>query len=313
MKPLLFSLDCNENLSKEVSNILGLPLSKDNIIRFADGEVFAKSKEDAEGRDCYIIHSLSTPVNDRLMELLIFVDSLRRYGAKKIVVIIPYFGYSRQDRAFKKGDPVSGILIHNLLKAVKIDEICCVDFHSMKLYEQYDLKKTNLTAINLLAKKVKERIKEIHEENNVCVISPDAGGLERAKLFASHFENSTFADVKKTRPSVNQVKLEEMHGDVDGKTCIIVDDLIDTGGTLIEVCEYVKEKGAKNIFIAATHGILSGNAIEKLNKLNINEIFLTNTIESNIIQNLNKCSVVSVASIIAEFLKPRFRKDDNEI
>lgn len=302
MKSYLFTLGCNDSLTKEVSGILNIEISKSEIIRFADGEAFAKTNTDVNGCDCYIIHSLASPVNDNLMDLLIFIDGLKRGGANKIVVVIPYVGYSRQDRAFKKGDPISGLLIHNLLEAVNVDEICCIDFHSPDLFAQYKIKKTNLSAAPILANYIKNNVDLL----DICVVSPDFGGINRANEFASYFNGCPVVYAKKTRPSVNTVIIEQLCGDVKNKQCIIYDDMIDTGGTLIEIAKCLKENGAKKIIFAGTHGVFSSNSIDNLNKSEIEHFYITNSIEGEKIKKLRDCNVISVATLLADFLRDRF-------
>lgn len=306
MKPLLFTLGRNEELAHEVASKLGVDLSDAIITHFEDGESFARPNVDVEGKECIIIHSVARPVNKRLMELLIFLDALHNGGAKHLTVVVPYFGYSRQDRQLVKGDPITGHLVVRLLQAAYADEIVCIDYHSKPLFNKLNIKKTDLTAIPLLASAIKEELKKQGICEDICCISPDKGGIERAKLFAQEFETSTFAHGIKVRDEANHSRLIGFEGDVKGKHCIIVDDICDTAGTLINAIKKVKDDGAKSVYVAVTHGVFSGTAIERLNEVDIDGFFVTNSIENeefNILKNIKK---VSNANIIVNLLKGNF-------
>ena len=308
MEPLFFTLGCNDHLAKELAEILHIEFSPDNVTHFADGETFARPNVDVDGRDCFIIHSISRPVNERLMDLLIFLDGLHNGGANHVSVIMPYFGYARQDRELQRGDPISGYLVIRLLQSVFVNEIACIDFHSQRLFNRFELDKTDLSAVDLLAQAVKKDLLAKGVSEDICCISPDHGGKDRAIRFARSFPNSVTAYATKKRPEPNAAHIEELHGDVNGKHCIIVDDICDTGGTLSEVIKTIRKEGALSIYVAVTHGVFSGPAIERLNAANLDGIYVTNTVELlNRVNEINNVHIVSVAPILADLLKPRLK------
>lgn len=281
LSPLLFSLGSNPALSTEVSTALGIPLSPVKVNHFADGEAFVKPLCEVAGRECYIIHSTFNPVSERLMELLVCADALKRAGATKLIAIMPYFGYARQDRIVTPGDPISGLLVANMIHLSGIDEIVCVDFHSLKLFEQFPFPHSNLSAMALLAKKVEDAfVANSIKTSDVCVVSPDHGGVKRAMAFASLFYGSSFAYAEKSRPEPNKACVQAIQGIVKDKRCLIIDDMIDTAGTLCEVSKALYASGAKSVWAAATHGVLSGKAMDNIAAAKLEKMFLTNTIEA---------------------------------
>jgi ribose-phosphate pyrophosphokinase len=300
--PLLFTLGANPSLSHDVAKILDLPLSPVKVSHFADGEVFAKPLCEVQDRDCFILHSTFSPVSERLMDLLVFVDALKNASAGHITVLIPYFGYARQDRIIDPGDPISGLLVGKMLKTAGVDEIVTMDFHSLKLLEQFPLPHTNLSATALFAKRIGEEIKaENIAVSSICVVSPDCGGFKRAQEFAGYLSCETFACAKKSRPEPNKAQIESIQGEVAGDLCIIVDDIIDTAGTLSEVVKALYQGGAKEVWVAATHGIFSGHAAELIAQSGLKRLYVTNTIESSRSQG----EIVSVAPLLADFIRAK--------
>jgi ribose-phosphate pyrophosphokinase len=302
-EPLLFTLGANPSVSHEVSLLLNLPLSPDKVTHFADGETFAKPLISVTGRDCIIIHSTFNPVSARLFDLMVFVDALKNDHAASITAVMPYFGYARQDRIIEEGDPISGLLVAKMLQTAGVDEIVVMDFHSLKLLAQFPEAHVNLTAASLFAQQFRQDLEAAKIlPNNVCVVSPDHGGLGRAQEFASAFEGSCFAYAKKNRPQPNKAVIEGVEGDFKGKFCLIIDDIIDTAGTLSEVAKYLLANGAKEVWVAATHGIFSGRAGELIKESGIKKVYIANTIESN----QERAQILSIAPIVADYLRSKY-------
>jgi len=300
--PLLFTLGSNPVLSQEVSSLLKIPLSPSKVAHFADGEVFAKPLCPVEGCDCYVIHSTFSPVSERIFDLLVFVDALKNAKAAHIRVLIPYFGYARQDRIIDPGDPISGLLVAKLMQSAGIDEIVTLDFHSMKLLDQFPLPHKNLSATPLFAKRIAQTAKqEGVSAKSICVVSPDCGGVKRAKEFASHLGVNDTAWAKKCRPTPNHAVVQSIEGDIQGKLCIVVDDIIDTAGTLCAVAKALSEAGAKEVWVAASHGIFSGHACELIASSPIKHLYISNSIESTHSQG----EVVSVAPLLVEYIREK--------
>lgn len=297
--PLIFTLGSNPGLAKRVAGLLNLPLSPNIVTHFADGETFAKPQCDVTGRNVFIIHSTFSPVSSRLMDLLVFLDALHNAHVAHVSAIVPYFGYARQDRIIDPGDPITGLLVAKLLQTAGVDEIVTVDFHSLKLLEQFPLPHTNLTAAPLFAKRLLEEAAiENIPTSKVCVVSPDHGGLKRAEEFAKNFPGASFAYAEKHRPQPNQAQVAAIYGEIRDKHCIVVDDIIDTAGTLSEVVKTLFLGGATGVWAAATHGIFSGRAIELIQASGCEKLYVTNTIEST----QTKGEVISIAPLIAEYI-----------
>jgi ribose-phosphate pyrophosphokinase len=298
--PLLFTLGSNPELSGQVSSRLRVAVSPVKRSHFADGEVFVKPLCPVENRVCYIIHSTYNPVGERLMELLVFIDALKRAKAKKIVAIMPYYGYARQDRIIDPGDPITGLLTANLLKEAGADGLVTIDFHSARLLAEMPFPVHNLTALPLFADRFKDELFQVKTPyEDICVVSPDHGGMIRAQSFSESFPGSTFAYAEKKRPEPNKATVEAVHGEVKGKLCLIIDDIIDTAGTLSEVVKVLFQSGAKDVWAAATHGVFSGNAEENMKKAGVHNVITSNTIEAN--PKIGK--TVSVAPVIADFIQ----------
>jgi ribose-phosphate pyrophosphokinase len=302
-EPLLFTLGANPNVAREVSLLLNLNLAPNKVTHFADGETFAKPLCNVTGQDCIIIHSTFNPVSARLMDLLVFVDALKNANAKSITAVIPYFGYARQDRIIDPGDPISGLLVAKILATAGVNEIVVVDFHSLKLLAQFPEDHVNLTASPIFAQRF---LHDLDEEriptSSVCVVSPDHGGLGRAQNFAGNFEGSCFAYAIKNRPQPNKAVIEKVDGDYQGKLCLIIDDIIDTAGTLSEVAKFLLANGAKEVWVAATHGIFSGRAGDLIKESGIKKTYISNTIESN----QERAEILSVAPVIADYLRSKY-------
>jgi ribose-phosphate pyrophosphokinase len=298
--PLLFTLGSNPDLSKKVSAFLGWPLAPVKVSHFADGEAFAKPLTNVKGRDCFILQSTFRPVSERLMDLLVFTDALKNGQAHHITAIIPYFGYSRQDRIIEEGDPVSGLLVSKLLQGAGIDDFVTVDFHSLSLLSQFPMPHVNLSAAKLFADGFgQELAKRNIPFSDVAIVSPDKGGLRRTQEFSSYFPGSTLAYADKRRPAPNQALVESIKGDVQGKLCLVLDDIIDTAGTLSEVVKALSLNGAKETWVGATHGVFSGQAPVLIREAQVKMLLVTDTIESS----SSEGEILSVAPLIAEYIQ----------
>ena len=297
---LLFSLGSNPTLANNVANLLGVNCEKAKVMHFADGEVFSKPMVSVKGKDIFIIHSTFSPANERLMELLVFLNALRNDDARRIVVFIPYYGYARQDRVIDEGDPVSALLVSDLLKAAGADKLFTCDLHSLKVMPKFGIDTENLSAMELFANVFKERLTAANVNfNDVTVVSPDHGGVGRAQAFAALIPGSSFAYADKHRPAPNKAKVLGLHGEVRNKVCILVDDIIDTAGTMSAVASKLLEDGAKRCWVAATHGVFSGNVLERLANAGVSTLMVSDSIE-----NKNpSISTISVAPLIADAIK----------
>jgi len=279
-KPLLFTLGSNPNLAEQTSKLSGLPLINVQVGHFADGETIVKAPYDVSGRDCFVIHSTCPPVNERLMELLIFVDALKRNGAQSITALMPYYGYARQDRILNQGDPITGLLMGEMLRKAGVTKIVTVDFHSSRLLSALPLPHVDLSAEGLFAERFAETVRKNGLSNSdLSLVSTDHGALERVAVFARHFPGAATAYAEKFRPAANVALVQAIQGDVEGKICLLYDDIIDTAGTLRAAIEALYKKGAKDVWVAATHGLFSDDAVKNLSGLKISHMLISDSIE----------------------------------
>ena len=289
----------NLSLSKKIARYLKQKLINSHIKRFADGEIYVEINENIRGNSIFIIQTLSTPVNDNLMELLICIDALRRSSAKNITVVIPYFGYARQDRKVVPRTAISAKLVSNLITNAGAHRIVTVDLHAGQIQGFFDLPVDNLFATPIFAKHIK---KNITNKNLVCV-APDVGGVERARALSKKL-NAGLAIVDKRRPAPGKSKVMNIIGNIKGKNCLITDDIIDSGGTIVNAAKALKDKGAKDVYVYVTHGVLSGKAVDLINNSKIKKLIITDTIDnSQKIKNNNKIEVLSVSSLMSEAIK----------
>ena len=289
----------NLKLSKKIAQNLKLKLINSNIKRFADGEIYAEINENIRGNSIFVIQSISTPVNDNLMELLICIDALRRSSAKNITAVIPYFGYARQDRKVVPRTAISAKLVSNLITNAGAHRIVTVDLHAGQIQGFFDIPVDNLFSTPIFSKHIK---KYISNKNIICV-APDVGGVERARALGQKL-NVGLAIVDKRRPAPGKSQVMNIIGNVKGKNCLLVDDIIDSGGTIVNAAKALKEKGAKDVYVYVTHGVLSGNAVEQINNSKIKKLILTDTIDnSNKIKKSSKIVVLSISNLMAEAIK----------
>ncbi|MEY2962493.1 MAG: hypothetical protein RL496_356 [Pseudomonadota bacterium] len=286
----------NQRLSKDISKQLKLKLINTNIKRFADGEIYIEINENIRGNSVFVIQSTSTPANDNLMELLLCIDALRRSSAKNITAVIPYFGYARQDRKVAPRTSISAKVVSNLITNAGANRIVTVDLHAGQIQGFFDIPVDNLFTTPLFARYIKKKFKT---KNLVCV-SPDVGGVQRTRGLATKIK-ADLAIIDKRRPEPGKSEVMNIIGDVKGKNCIIVDDIIDSGGTIINAVEALKKEGAIDVFVFITHAVLSGEAVDKIKKSKIKKLIITDTIDNTLkIKNNSKIEVISIAPLMAE-------------
>ena len=289
----IISLSANEKMANDIAKLLDAKLIERDLIHFADGEIMFEGKETFRGDNVYIIQSTCTPVNERLMEVLICADACKRGSAKSVTCIMPYYGYSRQDRKAKPRQPITAKLVADLLTTAGVDKMVCVDLHAAQIQGFFNIPLDNTTAMYLFY----PYLKHLNLENPVCV-SPDHGGVVRTSKLAKKL-NCPIAIIDKRRPEPNKAEILAIVGDVKDKTCIIVDDIVDTAGTLCAAANKLKELGAKAVYATITHGILSGSAIDKINDSAIEKLIITDSIPLREGIDARKIEVLSLAPILS--------------
>ncbi|MDD3729988.1 MAG: ribose-phosphate pyrophosphokinase [Endomicrobiaceae bacterium] len=292
MKLKIIAGTANSKLAQEISQKLGIEISETKIGHFSDGEIQVKIIDNVRGADCYIIQPTCTPVNENIMQLLIVADALKRASAKRITAVIPYYGYARQDRKAEPRVPITSKLIANLITASGINRILTMDLHAGQIQGFFDIPVDHLYGTPVLLKYFQDK-----KLDNPMVVSPDAGGVERARAFAKHL-NADLAIVDKRRPKPNEAAIMNIIGDVKDRNAIILDDMIDTAGTLTKVAEAIKNAGANHVYAAASHGVLSGEALKKIKDSCLEEVVITDSIPHY--NEEPKIKVLSIASLFAE-------------
>jgi ribose-phosphate pyrophosphokinase len=293
-KVKLFTLSANKPLAETIAQNAGIPLSNVEVIRFADGEITVNIEESVRGNHVFVIQPTSQPANDHLMEVLVLTDALRRASAASITIIMPYFGYSRQDRKAKSRQPITAKLVANLLTVAGVDRIVSIDLHAAQIQGFFDIPIDNFPAAPTLASYFRRK-----KFKNVVVVSPDHGGVSRARVFASFF-NAPLAIIDKRRPEPNKAEVMNIIGDVKGATCIMIDDIIDTGGTLMAGANALIAAGADEVYAAATHAVFTANATEKLQNSVIGEVVVTDTIYLDPAKKQPKIKQLSVGALLGE-------------
>jgi ribose-phosphate pyrophosphokinase len=289
----------NLSLSRNIARQLKLKLVNTNIKSFADGEIYVEINENIRGNSVFVIQSTSTPANDNLMELLLCIDALRRSSAKNITAVIPYFGYARQDRKVVPRTSISAKLVSNLITNAGASRIVTVDLHSGQIQGFFDIPVDNLFTTPLFARYIKKNLKN---KNLICV-SPDVGGVQRTRGLATKI-NIDLAIIDKRRPQPGKSQVMRIIGNVQNKECIIVDDIIDSGGTIVNAVDALIKEGAKSVYVFVTHAVLSGEAINKIKKSKINKLIITDSIDNTKkIKSVNKIQVLSIAPLMAEAIK----------
>ena len=289
----------NPSLSKSISKHLKLKLVNTNIKKFADGEIYVEINENIRGNSVFVIQSTATPANDNLMELLLCIDALRRSSAKNITAVIPYFGNARQDRKVVPRTSISAKLVSNLITNAGAHRVLTVDLHAGQIQGFFDMPVDNLFTTPIFARYIRKNIKS---KDLICV-SPDAGGIERTRGLATKIK-ADLAIIDKRRPEPGKSKVMNIVGNVQGKDCIIVDDIIDSGGTIVNAADALVKKGAKNVYVFVTHAVLSGDAISKIQKSKVKKLIITDSIDnSKKIRKAGKIEVLSIAQLMAEAIK----------
>ncbi len=290
----VFTGNSHPELAEEIASIMGKPLGKATVTKFSDGEISLNLWESVRGVDVYIVQSTSDPVNDNLMELLIMIDAMKRASAGRINAVLPYYGYARQDRKAKARDPITAKLVANLIVAAGADRVLSMDLHANQIQGYFDIPVDHLVGLPILAKYFQGKNLE-----DVVIVSPDHGSVTRARNMAEYL-NCPIAIVDKRRPEPNKSEIMHIIGDIEGKNCIIIDDMIDTAGTITNAANAIKELGAKDVMACATHPVLSGPAVERIEKSVISEMVLLNTIPMPENKKLDKMTFLSVAPLFAE-------------
>ena len=290
----IFACNSHPELAAEIAAIMGKPLGRSTVNKFSDGEISVNIWETVRGLDVYIIQSTCAPVNDNLMELLIMIDALKRASAGRINAVIPYYGYARQDRKAKARDPITAKLVADLIVAAGADRVVTMDLHANQIQGYFDVPVDHLLGMPIIAKYFREKAME-----DVVVVSPDHGSVTRARNLAQYL-NCPIAIIDKRRPEPNKSEIMNIIGNIENKNCIIIDDMIDTAGTICNAANAIKELGARDVYAAATHPVLSGPAVERLEASAIRELVLLNTIPLSDERRLAKMTFLSVAPLFAE-------------
>jgi ribose-phosphate pyrophosphokinase len=295
----IFAGNSNSELAEKIAERIGLPLGEAVVGHFSDGESRVNIGEVVRGSDVFIIQSTCTPVNDNVMELLIMIDALRRASAGRITAVIPYFGYARQDRKARSRDPISAKLIANLITVAGADRVLTMDLHASQLQGFFDIPLDHLLGANILAKYFGDKL----EGNpDLCVVSPDVGSVSRCRKFAEKLD-SPIAIIDKRRQRANVSEVMNIIGEIKGKRCILVDDMIDTAGTVVNAADALMERGAKEVYACCTHGVLSGPAIERIQKSGIMELVTLDTIPLPPEKQIDKITQLTVAHVFAEAIE----------
>lgn len=301
----IFSGSAHPQFAESICANLGVPLSASKLFRFSDGEIGVSIEESVRGADVYVVQPTCEPANEHLMELLIIVDALRRASVYRVNLVMPYFGYARQDRKTRSREPITSKLIANLLEKAGADRVISADLHAGQIQGFFDIPVDHLTGIPLLASYFHRTLKKEFDQGLVTVVSPDIGGVVRARKFAEQIGSAELAIVDKRRSHevTNVCEVMEIIGNIDGKIAILVDDIIDTAGTIVKAAEALRERGATDIYACATHGVLSGPAIERLKASKIREVVITDTIPLREEKKFDRLTVLPIAPLFAEALR----------
>ena len=299
----LFTGNGNPELAEEIAAIMGRTLGNSAVTKFSDGEISVSFYETVRGMDVYLIQPTCDPVNDNLMELLIMIDAVKRASAGRINAVVPFYGYARQDRKAKPRDPITAKLVADILVAAGADRVITMDLHAPQIQGYFDIPVDHLKGMPILARYFRDL-----ELEDLVIVSPDHGSVTRARNFAHYFD-APIAIIDKRRPKANVSEVMNIIGDIEGKNCILVDDMVDTAGTIVNGANALKKLGAKNVYACATHGVLSGPALERIEGSAIKEMVLLNTIPIPPEKRGTKIKVLSVAPLFAEAMIRIFTND----
>lgn len=296
----IFTGNATPDLARRISKKLGLPMGCADVGSFSDGEVSVEVHDNVRGHDVFIIQSTCLPTNDNLMELVILADALRRASAARITAVIPYFGYSRQDRRVRSARvPISAKVVADMISGVGIDRVMTVDLHADQVQGFFNIPVDNVYGSPVLLTDI---VRQNHK--NLTVVSPDVGGVVRARAFAKQLNDADLAIIDKRRPQANEAQVMNIIGDVDGRTCVIVDDMVDTAGTLCKAAEALKAEGADKVVAYCTHAVLSGKAIENISGSTLDELVVTDTIPlTEAAQGCNRIRQLSLDNLLAEAIR----------
>ena len=302
---LIFSGNSNKSLAESIVSRLGMRLGAATVSKFSDGEIMVKIDESVRGRDVFVVQPTNAPSDSNLMELMVMTDALKRASANTITAIMPYFGYSRQDRASEPRVPITAKLVSNLIATSGVDRVVTMDLHAGQIQGFFDIPVDNLYALPVFYKYM--------QDNNLCnddtvIVSPDAGGVARARIYAKKF-GMPLAIIDKRRSGPNVAKVMHVIGEIAGKKCILIDDMIDTAGTLTEAAVALMEHGAVSVKAMATHGILSGPAIDRISSNVIEKVIITDTIDNTRLKDFTKLQILSVAGILATSIERIHNKE----
>ncbi|NOW30855.1 ribose-phosphate diphosphokinase [Clostridium beijerinckii] len=296
----VFTGNSHSQLAQDIAEILGVPVGNSKVSTFSDGEISVDINETVRGNDVFIVQSTSSPVNNNLMELLIMIDAFKRASAGRITAVIPYYGYARQDRKVKSRDPITAKLFADLLTAAGANRVLTMDLHASQIQGYFNIPVDHLLGAPILAEHYIS--KGLVDQDDVVVVSPDLGSVTRARKFADNL-HAPIAIIDKRRPKANVSEIMNIIGDIEGKRCILIDDMIDTAGTIANAANALKDLGAKNVYACCTHGVLSGPAMDRINTSAIEELVLLNTIPLKEGNDNSKIRSISVAPLFAEAIK----------
>ncbi|MGH1417312.1 MAG: ribose-phosphate pyrophosphokinase [Hyphomicrobiaceae bacterium] len=295
----------NKPLSDAISSYLKVPLTKGHVKRFADMEVFVEIQENVRGQDCFVLQSTSYPANDNLMELLILIDALKRASAKRVTAVIPYFGYARQDRKPGPRTPISAKLVSNLIERAGADRVLTLDLHAGQIQGFFDIPTDNLFAAPVMVRHIKENF----NTENMMVVSPDVGGVVRARALAKRI-NAPIAICDKRRERAGESEVMNVVGDVDGMSCILIDDIVDSGGTLVNAAEALLKNGAKEVMAYITHGVLSGGAVKRIQNSRLKSLVVSDSIlPTEAVRAAPNIQLMPIAPLIGEAILRTSREE----
>jgi ribose-phosphate pyrophosphokinase len=293
----LITGNSNPPLAQAIADYCGIPLTKASVRRFADQEVFVEIQENVRGEDVFVIQSTSYPTNDNLMELLIMIDALRRASAKRITAVIPYFGYARQDRKPGPRTPISAKLVANIITTAGANRVLSVDLHAGQIQGFFDIPTDNLYGAPVIAEDILAR----HGDKNLMVVSPDVGGVVRARSLAKRLNNAPLAIVDKRRERAGESEVMNIIGDVKGRFCVLIDDIVDSAGTLCNAAAALKTAGATDVVAYITHGVMSGAAVERVEASDLRKLVITDSIlPTNLVANAKKIRLLPIAPLLGE-------------
>lgn len=294
----LFAGNSNRQLADSVAKYLGMSIGRANVRRFADDEIFVEIQENVRGEDVFILQSTSQPANDHLMEMLIMIDAFRRSSARRITAVLPYFGYARQDRRAQGRTPISAKLIANLITEAGANRVLTLDLHAGQIQGFFDIPTDNLYAVPVMARDIRAHHKDT---SSIMVVSPDVGGVVRARALAKRLDDSLLAIVDKRRERPGESEVMNVIGDVSGKNCFLIDDIVDSGGTLCNAADAIIAKGAKSVTAYITHGVLTGNSVARIEASNLTELVTTDSIQPTPEVNAaQKIRILPITDLIGE-------------